>query len=107
MAITVTLTSNLNPSNYLQPVTFTVTTSVSLAGVLVFYTGSQVFGTSTVPKPVFTAEGFTFAPLNLEVEIPDKAEYRGKGYMLLLRCEIMEQDIPAYAYAKIFVKTRK
>ncbi len=60
-----------------------------------------------VPKETFKAEGFTFTPLNLELKIPDKPEYRGKAFMLLVRAEILEQDIPAYAYGKIFVRTKK
>ena len=60
-----------------------------------------------VPKPVIAANGFTFTPLNLQVRIPDQADNRGKGFMLILRAEIADQDIPAYAYAKIFVTTQK
>ncbi len=60
-----------------------------------------------VPKEVFKAAGYTFTSLNLELKIPDKPEYRGKGFLLLLRAEILEQDIPAYAYAKVLVRTKK
>lgn len=60
-----------------------------------------------VPKPTFKADGYTFTPLNLELKIPDKSEYHGKNFLFVLRAEILEQEIPAYAYAKILIKTKQ
>ncbi len=59
------------------------------------------------PKPVFVAEPYSFNPLGLKVRIPNKPENRGKSFMLILRAEILEQNAPDYAYAKIFIRTKK
>jgi hypothetical protein len=60
-----------------------------------------------IPKPVFKGAKFSFTPLNLQVEIPDKPDYRGKNFILLLRAEILEQDVSAYSYGMILVRTKK
>ncbi len=59
------------------------------------------------PKPVFVAEPYSFNSLGLKVRIPNKPENRGKSFMLILRAEILEQNAPDYAYAKIFITTKK
>ncbi len=60
-----------------------------------------------VPRPDFKADAYSFTPLNLQLNIPDKPEYHGKSFILILRAEILEEGIPAYSYAKILLRTKK
>ena len=64
MAITVTLTVDINPSDYLQTVTFTATLSESQSGIVNFFTGSQQFGGVITYTP---ATVITFATTLLPV----------------------------------------
>jgi hypothetical protein len=60
-----------------------------------------------IKNPIIKMKPYSMQPLELSVEIPPGDERKDKRYMLLLRAEIMEQDIPAYAFMKVFVNTKK
>lgn len=71
------------------------------------------FAAATDPKwlkiknPIIKMKPYSMQPLRLFIEIPPGDLHKGKRYMLILRAEIMEQDIPAYAFMKIFVDTKQ
>lgn len=58
-------------------------------------------------KPVMEVGPESITPVDLYVRVPDEPRYRGRKYLLLLRAEILEQDIPAYAYVKVLIETLK
>ena len=60
-----------------------------------------------IEKPTIKMKPFSIEPLKLSVLIPAEDRFKGRRYMLLMRAEILEQDMPAYAYVKIFVETAK
>jgi len=60
-----------------------------------------------VSKEHVKAKSESFTPLDLSVKIPDDPRLRGKTFILIVRAEILQQDIPAYAYGEIVVRTAK
>lgn len=60
-----------------------------------------------IGKSVVKVKPDSISALKLSLNMPKGQNLEGKRYMFLLRAEILQQDIPAYAYVKIFVETKK
>lgn len=60
-----------------------------------------------IGNPTIKMKPFSIEPLKLGVKVPDEERFKGRKFMLLMRAEILDQDMPAYAYVKIFVETAK
>jgi hypothetical protein len=51
--------------------------------------------------------GNTIKDTALIINIPDDVQYRGQSFFFGIAVEILEQEIPARAYYKLYVKTRR
>ena len=60
-----------------------------------------------VAKEHVKAKSESFTPIDLSVKIPDDPRLRGKTIILIVRAEILQQEIPAYAYGEVVVRTAK
>ena len=60
-----------------------------------------------VPKEHIKAKPESFTPLNLAVKLPDDPRLRGQTFILVVRGEILQQEIPAYAYGEVVVRIPK
>jgi len=53
-----------------------------------------------------TVDGNSIKDTALIINIPDRDEYRGKGYGFVIAVEILEQEISARVYYKLLLKTQ-
>ncbi len=98
----------LNPNDYaldfrVIPVAFWESAIAMPPGMIAAWDPKWII----VSKEHIKAKGESFTPLDLSVKIPDDPRLRGKTIVLIVRAEILQQEIPAYAYGEIVVRTEK
>lgn len=64
------------------------------------------FGWVRPSMDTVTMEGNSIKDIALLVNIPDWDRYRGKAYFFAIAVEVLEQEIPARVFYKLYVKTR-